>query len=68
MPRISQEQKALYKSKIRSVIARNHQIRAVEARRGSKSRAAFDLESHYLDKLMKEVNVERYPADIDLLI
>jgi hypothetical protein len=30
MPRITHEQKALYKSKIRSVLARTHQISAVE--------------------------------------
>jgi hypothetical protein len=30
MPRITREQKALYESKIRSVIARIHRVRTVE--------------------------------------
>jgi hypothetical protein len=58
MPRITHEQKALYKSKIRSVIARNHQISAVELSEVLKT-GGLDLERHYLGKLMKEVNAER---------
>jgi hypothetical protein len=58
MPRITHEQKALYKSKIRSVIARNHQISAVELAEVLKT-GGLDLERHYLGKLMKEVNAER---------
>jgi len=58
MPRITHEQKALYKSKIRSVIARNHQISAVELAEVLKT-GGLDLERHYLGKLMREVQVER---------
>jgi hypothetical protein len=58
MPRITHEQKALYKSKIRSVLARNHQISAVELAEVLKT-GGLDLERHYLGKLMKEVNAER---------
>lgn len=58
MPRISHEQKALYKSKIRSVLARNHQISAVELAEVLKT-GGLDPERHYLGKLMKEVNAER---------
>jgi hypothetical protein len=66
MPRISHEQRALYKSKIRAVLARNHQISAIELAEVLKA-DGLDLERHYLGKLTKEVNLERYPADIVLL-
>jgi hypothetical protein len=58
MPRITHEQKALYKSKIRSIIARNHQISAIELAEVLKT-GGLDLERHYLGKLMKEVHSEQ---------
>ena len=58
MPRITHEQKALYKSKIRSVISRNHQISSGELA-VVLSADGLDLERHYLSRLLKEIHAER---------
>jgi hypothetical protein len=55
MPRITHEQKALYKSKIRAVISRNHQISAIDLAEVLKA-GGLDLGTHhYLGKLVKRL-------------
>jgi hypothetical protein len=58
MPRISHEHKQLYKSKIRSLLARNHQATQIELVEGME-KAGFKLDRFYLSKLVKEIHAER---------
>jgi hypothetical protein len=58
MPRISQEQKQYYKSRIRSVIAQHPQITQVALQARLKD-DGLDLDRWYLASLLKSIQVER---------
>ena len=58
MPRISQEQKRTYKSRIRSVIAQHPQITQVALQARLKA-DGLELDRWYLASLLKSIQVER---------
>jgi arginine repressor len=58
MPRISREQKQLYKAKIRAVISRDHQASQKEVQLRLEIEG-LKLDRLYLAKLIKEIHVER---------
>src|SRR6202035_6069906 len=58
MPRINHEKKTFYKSKIRSLLSRDHLMSATELAERLKD-GGLEIERHYLGRLLKEIHNEQ---------